>query len=104
MRCFYAPVAAVLLYFSAHSWSAEVIPDVRLIVDISRSMVDSDPEGVRSEAMRVFVEMLPHDAYAGIWTYGRYVNMLVQHAPVDGLWKQIAAIHVADLPSVGFAS
>ena len=78
--------------------------DVRLIVDVSRRMMDSDPEGMRSKAMRVFVQMLPHGAYAGIGTYGRYLNMLVKHAPVDGLWKQVADIHLADLPSVGLRS
>ncbi|MCZ6642670.1 MAG: VWA domain-containing protein [Gammaproteobacteria bacterium] len=77
------------------------IPDVRLIVDISRSMMDSDPDGMRSKAIGVFVQTLPHDAYAGIWTYGRYINMLVKHDRVDGLWKQVAGVHVADLPSVG---
>ncbi len=101
MRCFCVPVIAVLLSISVHSWGAAGIADVRLIVDISRSMADSDSEGVRSKAIGVFVEMLPHEAYAGIWTYGRYVNMLVEHATVDGLWKQVAGIHVADLPSAG---
>jgi len=101
VRCFCVPVIAVLLSFGVHSWGAVGIVDVRLIVDISRSMADSDPEGIRSKALGVFVEMLPHEAYAGIWTYGRYVNMLVKHATVDGLWKQVAGIHVADLPSAG---
>lgn len=101
MRCFCVPAIAVLLSFGVHSWGAAGIVDVRLIVDTSRSMADSDPEGIRSKALGVFVEMLPHEAYAGIWTYGRYVNMLVKHATVDGLWKQVAGIHVADLPSAG---
>ncbi len=101
VRCFCVPAIAVLLSFGVHSWGAAGIVDVRLIVDTSRSMADSDPEGIRSKALGVFVEMLPHEAYAGIWTYGRYVNMLVKHATVDGLWKQVAGIHVADLPSAG---
>lgn len=66
MRCFHAPIIAVLLLVGVPSWSAEATVDVRLIVDVSRSMMDSDPEGMRSKAMSVFVQMLPHGAYAGI--------------------------------------
>lgn len=61
--------------------------DVRIIVDISGSMKETDPENLRRPAVRLLARMLPAGAEAGVWTFGQYVNMLVPHATVDDAWR-----------------
>ena len=61
--------------------------DVRVIVDISGSMKKSDPHNLRAPAMRLLADLLPKDAHAGVWTFGKYVNMLVPYGPVRNSWR-----------------
>ncbi len=75
--------------------------DVRLILDVSASMGRSDPDDHRGEALGLLLRLLPEDGNAGVWTYGRFVNMLVKYGRSDGLWKENAVILTRDLASVG---
>lgn len=62
--------------------------DVRIIVDISGSMKETDPGNLRRPAVRLLARMLPEGSEAGLWTFGQYVNMLVPHATVDDAWRE----------------
>ncbi|MGM0767483.1 MAG: VWA domain-containing protein [Pseudomonadota bacterium] len=74
--------------------------DVRIIVDISGSMKDNDPDNLRQPAVRLLARMLPEDAGAGVWTFGQYVNMLVPYASVGDDWRNRAITRSADINSV----
>jgi hypothetical protein len=65
-----APVAAAL--------------DLRIVIDVSGSM--RADAGLRVTALEHLVAALPDDAHAGVWTFGRQVNMLVPHGRVDAQW------------------
>ena len=91
--------ALVLLLGSASAARAAV--DVRLLVDVSASMGRTDPNGLRVEAVQLMLELLPDDAYAGVWTYARYVNLYVPHGPVSADWRVDAARRTASLPAIG---
>lgn len=64
--------------------------DVRIIVDISGSMKDTDPTNLRQPAVRLLARLLPEGATAGVWTFGQYVNMLVPHREVNDQWRDTA--------------
>ncbi|TVP53747.1 MAG: VWA domain-containing protein, partial [Halomonadaceae bacterium] len=76
---------------SAESTAAIPAPsenlDLRLIIDISGSMRRTDPNNLRQPAVTLFSELVPEDSKAGVWTFGRYVNMLVPNKPVDEAWR-----------------
>ncbi|MBO6849641.1 MAG: VWA domain-containing protein [Marinobacter sp.] len=74
--------------------------DVRIIVDISGSMKDNDPDNLRQPAVRLLARLLPEGASAGVWTFGQYVNMLVPYDPVDDAWRELAIDRSADINSV----
>jgi len=74
--------------------------DVRIIVDISGSMKDTDPENLRQPAVRLLARLLPEGATAGVWTFGQYVNMLVPHREVDDPWREMAIQRSAQINSV----
>ena len=74
--------------------------DVRIIVDISGSMKDTDPDNLRQPAVRLLARLLPEGASAGVWTFGQYVNMLVPHREVTNAWREMAIQRSAQINSV----
>ena len=77
---------------------------MRLLVDVSDRMRNADPQQVRAGAVDLLVQLLPEDAYAGIWTYARFVNMSVAHGRSNRLWKTQAGTIAQELPAVGGAA
>ncbi|MFM1892017.1 MAG: hypothetical protein RLZ44_1094 [Pseudomonadota bacterium] len=70
--------------------AAEQASDVRVLIDISGSMRQNDPHNLRRPALRMLVGLLQPGTQAGVWTFARWVNMLVPHGEVDAAWKQRA--------------
>lgn len=79
---------------------APLSPDVRLVVDISGSMKQTDPENLRRPALELLARLVPETARAGVWTFGHQVNMLVPHQNVDSDWKARALGASQDINSV----
>ncbi len=48
-------------------------PDLRLLIDVSGSMKESDPDNLRAPALELIVRLLPEGARAGVWTFGESV-------------------------------
>ena len=81
-------ILAGLILLGGNGWSgrlhaAERLPDVRLLIDISGSMRESDPANLRQPALELMLRLLPDGARAGVWTFGEQVNMPVPHGVVD---------------------
>ncbi|ANF58603.1 vWA domain-containing protein [Halotalea alkalilenta] len=64
--------------------------DVRMVVDVSGSMHQSDPDNVRSSALKLLIELLPASERAGIWTFGTEVANPLPLAPIDPAWRSRA--------------
>lgn len=75
--------------------------DVRLVIDVSGSMKINDPNNLRQPAVDLLVRLLPEGSKAGVWTFGKYVNMLVPHRVVDQKWRDMARAKAKDINSVG---
>jgi Mg-chelatase subunit ChlD len=74
--------------------------DVRILIDISGSMRDTDPQNRRTPSLNLLIDAIPEDATAGIWSFGRYVNLLVPHDPVTGAWRALAQSRVGSLQAI----
>jgi len=74
--------------------------DVRVVIDISGSMKKSDPKNLRIPASELLIGLLPEGSNAGIWTFGKYVNMLVPHGLVTESWKSTASKEIQKINSV----
>ena len=61
--------------------------DVRLLIDISGSMKKNDPNNLRIPALQLVTNLLPKGSEAGVWAFGRYVNMMVPLSKVDQNWQ-----------------
>lgn len=76
---------------SGPSWAAEPDnADIRVLIDISGSMKQNDPQNLRRPALRMLVGLLQPGTKAGVWTFAKYAAELVQPGPVDDAWKQQA--------------
>lgn len=62
--------------------------DVRVLIDISGSMRQNDPNNLRRPAMRMLAGLMQPGNRAGVWTFARWVNNLVPVADVDDAWKK----------------
>jgi len=67
--------------------TSEAVSDVRIIIDVSGSMKKNDPSNLRSPAVRMLVGLLPEGEKAGVWTFAKYVNMLVPYREVNDAWR-----------------
>jgi len=76
-------------------------PDVRLLIDISGSMRDSDPDNLRSPALELIVRLLPEGSKAGVWIFGEQVEELVAHRVVDDDWRAWAQSEVIAINNSG---
>jgi len=77
------------------------LPDVRLLIDVSGSMRESDPQNLRKPALELMVQLLPEGSKAGVWIFGQWVNMVVPHAEVTEQWRKEAAAAVAQISNRG---
>lgn len=75
--------------------------DVRVLIDISGSMKKSDPGNLRIPATRLLAGLMPDGSRCGVWTFGRYVNMLVPVRNVDKEWRTLARSKAAEINSAG---
>ncbi len=75
--------------------------DVRLVIDVSGSMKQNDPNNLRQPAVELLVQLLPANSKAGVWTFGRWVNMLMKHQVVDNAWRSKAKVDAQKINSVG---
>jgi len=87
---------------SADNNSIEDLPaDIRLLIDISGSMKRNDPINLRRPALDLLVKLLPEDSKAGVWTFGKNINMLVPHRSVSEAWRENASAQIPKINSVG---
>lgn len=90
------------LFASVYAQETTVLPpDVRLVIDVSGSMKRNDPNNLRQPAIELLVQLLPENSKAGVWTFGKWVNMLVPHRDVNLQWREAAQQESGSINSVG---
>ena len=77
------------------------ITDLRVLVDISGSMKKTDPDNLRRPAIRLLAGLIPQGSRAGIWNFGKQVNMTVKVGSVNDAWRELARQQSKKINSVG---
>ncbi len=81
--------------------TSAAVTDLRVAIDVSGSMKHNDPRKLRTPALRLLVGLIPEGQRAGVWTFGRYVNMQVRYGRVDARWKALARAEAERIHSRG---
>lgn len=74
-------------------------PDVRVLIDISGSMKQNDPNNLRRPAYDLLVGLFPKGSKAGVWTFGESVDVLVPNKNVSDGWRAIARSKTTQISS-----
>lgn len=69
--------------------------EVRVLIDVSGSMKDNDPDNLRVPALRLLVNLLPAGAKSSVWSFAQYVNPMVPADTVGDRWRA-EALRAAD--------
>ena len=64
----------------------EVVPDVRILIDISGSMKKNDPKNLRVPATKLLLNLLPKGSKAGVWLFGSKTKQLIGLGKVNDKW------------------
>lgn len=72
--------------------------EVRILVDVSGNMKQSDARGFRQSSLKLFAKLMPTGAKAGIWIFDDRVTKIVPVSEVGETWrakalKSIGKIH-----------
>ncbi|MDB6061203.1 MAG: von Willebrand factor [Verrucomicrobiaceae bacterium] len=79
--------------------TATTHPDVRVLIDISGSMKQNDPNNLRKPALELLVHLFPKDAKAGVWLFGESVDVLVPDQKITEAWRTDARKKAAQISS-----
>lgn len=74
-------------------------PDVRVLIDVSGSMKQNDPNNLRKPALDLLLNLFPKDAKVGVWTFGQEVDVLAPHQPVSDAWRAQARKKIGRITS-----
>ena len=94
-------LAVILPIRQSFAATEEQVSDVRILIDVSGSMKTNDPNNLRAPALRLVVGLLPDESKAGVWTFAKYVNMLVPIREVNDDWRIEAERHSNQIHSYG---
>ncbi len=75
--------------------------DVRVLVDVSERMKISDPNNHRVAALKLFVNLLPNNANAGIWMFDESTIEVIKTGKSGISWKTQALKNLDRIHSTG---
>lgn len=75
--------------------------EIQVLIDVSGSMKQNDPDNLRVEASRLLVNLLPDGNKAGFWLFAEKTAPLIASDAVDATWKQAAVKATANIHSRG---
>ena len=87
------------LLWPAAAGAAEPVYDFRVLIDVSGSMKKTDPQNLRVPALKLINGLIPSGSRAGVWTFGKYVDMAVKWGKVDARWRKQADLGAGKIHS-----
>ncbi|TPQ27840.1 VWA domain-containing protein [Methylomonas koyamae] len=99
-------VAACVFAFAGTVARAQPSPatggdEIQVLIDVSGSMKQNDPDNLRVEAGRLLVELLPDGSRTGLWLFAEKTVPLIASDKVNAAWKQQAGKALANIHSRG---
>ena len=70
--------------------ASAAVYDFRVVIDVSGSMKKTDPQNLRVPALKLINGLIPSGSRAGVWIFGKYVDMAVKWGEVNDNWRQQA--------------
>lgn len=78
--------------------ASAAVYDFRVVIDVSGSMKKTDPQNLRVPALKLINGLIPSGSRAGVWIFGKYVDMAVKWGEVNDNWRQQADLGANKIP------
>ncbi len=75
--------------------------EIQILIDVSGSMKQNDPNNLRIPALKLLVNLLPQGAKVGIWLFAEKTKVLIKTGIVDKKWKKNALSKLGQIHSRG---
>lgn len=75
--------------------------DIRIVIDTSGSMKQTDPKNLRIPALKLLINLLPEGQDAGIWLFDSTAENLIPLGPINAAWKKQALASMGKINSKG---
>ena len=75
--------------------------ELKILIDVSGSMKQTDPNNLRIPAIKLLVNLLPDGTRAGIWLFAQNTETLVETGVVNKQWKNKALKKIKKIHSRG---
>jgi uncharacterized protein (TIGR03503 family) len=91
----------ILFFASPLTFANANAVDIRVLIDVSGSMKDNDPQNLRKSALKLVSELLPLGVQSGIWLFAEQPEVLVPVGEVNDRWKKTALSQLKRIHSRG---
>ncbi|OAI16899.1 hypothetical protein A1359_06820 [Methylomonas lenta] len=65
--------------------------EIQILIDVSGSMKQNDPQNLRADAAQLIINLLPDNAKVSIWLFAEKTTLLSHSDAVDKTWRTQAA-------------
>ncbi len=89
------------LYHEVWAEEAKVDTEIAVLIDVSGSMKQNDPQNLRVPALKLLLSVLPESVRASLWLFAENTTPLMPLAPVDATWKEQALQSLQRINSKG---
>ena len=96
-RALTALVLLLALFSGQPRAEGNLVPDLRLLVDVSAHMEDLDPKGLGLPALEMVIRLLPAGTRVGIWVFAEEAQQLVPSGEVNAQWREQALDSLAGI-------
>lgn len=70
--------------------SVSSVSELQVLIDVSGSMKQNDPQNLRADATQLLINLLPEASKATLWLFAEDTKLLTEIDNVDGDWRQKA--------------
>ena len=78
-----------------------LIEEIQVLIDVSGSMKQNDPQNLRVDAVQLLINLLPDNAKVSLWLFSENTKQLIQTNAVDAEWRRKAVKATSAIHSRG---
>ncbi|QPK65427.1 VWA domain-containing protein [Methylomonas sp. LL1] len=81
--------------------SPDELDEIQVLIDVSGSMKQNDPQNLRVDATQLLINLLPDNTHASLWLFAEKTTQLIQSDSVNSEWRKQAMLASKTIHSRG---
>ncbi len=84
-------LALLLIFRMSHAADEPShVEEIQVLIDVSGSMKQNDPQNLRVDAVQLLINLLPDNAKVSLWLFSENTKLLIETDAVDAEWRRKA--------------